>query len=61
MSAAEWRVVQMIWDGSPIAAIEIVRRLETNWNHRTIWTMLNNQETAKPCPSFHEFLLPNGA
>ena len=43
ISAAEWRVMQLIWDESPITAGEIVRRLEpeTDWNHRTIRTMLN--------------------
>ncbi len=43
ISAAEWRVMQIIWDESPITASEIVRRLEpeTDWNHRTIRTMLN--------------------
>ena len=43
ISAAEWRVMQIIWDESPIRASAIVRRLEpeTDWNHRTIRTMLN--------------------
>jgi predicted transcriptional regulator len=35
--------MQIIWDESPITAGEVVRRLEpeTDWNHRTIRTMLN--------------------
>ncbi len=43
ISAAEWRVMQIIWDESPIRASAIVRRLEpeTDWDHRTVRTMLN--------------------
>jgi len=43
ISVAEWRVMQVVWDESPITASEIIRRLEpeTDWNHRTIRTMLN--------------------
>ena len=43
ISDAEWEVMQIVWDSSPIGAAEIVEKLspETDWNHRTIRTMLN--------------------
>jgi len=43
ISEAEWEVMQVVWDGAPIGASEIVEQLTPSfgWNHRTIRTMLN--------------------
>ncbi len=43
ISDAEWEVMQIVWDSPSIGAAEIVEKLspETDWNHRTIRTMLN--------------------
>jgi len=42
ISDAEWRVMQEVWDAAPITAAQIVDRLadDTDWNPRTIKTML---------------------
>lgn len=42
ISDAEWRVMQVVWDKAPIAAADVVAALadETDWNPRTIKTML---------------------
>jgi BlaI family penicillinase repressor len=43
ISEAEWEVMQVVWDGAPIGASEIVEQLApvSGWNHRTIRSMLN--------------------
>jgi BlaI family penicillinase repressor len=43
ISDAEWQVMDAVWAGSPVTANEIVDRLaeQTDWNPRTIKTMLN--------------------
>jgi BlaI family penicillinase repressor len=43
ISDAEWQVMDAVWAGSPVTANEIVERLagQTDWNPRTIKTMLN--------------------
>lgn len=43
ISDAEWQVMDVTWVKSPATASEIVDRLSphTDWNHRTIKTMLN--------------------
>lgn len=43
ISDAEWEVMNVIWERSPITANEVVETLSgrTDWNHRTIKTMLN--------------------
>ena len=43
ISEAEWQVMEVVWQGSPITAAEIIVELAepTGWNHRTIRTLLN--------------------
>jgi BlaI family penicillinase repressor len=43
ISDAEWRVCRVLWRQSPLAANEIIDRLEdkTDWSPRTIKTLLN--------------------
>ncbi|MCA9042635.1 MAG: BlaI/MecI/CopY family transcriptional regulator, partial [Planctomycetaceae bacterium] len=43
ISDAEWQVMNVIWDGQPIAAQEIVSRLseQTDWAPQTVKTMLH--------------------
>ncbi len=43
ISDAEWEVMRVIWERSPITANEVVTKLSetSDWNHRTIRTMLN--------------------
>ena len=43
ISDAEWQVMDAVWLWSPVTANEIVDRLadQTDWNPRTIKTMLN--------------------
>ena len=43
ISDAEWQVMKLIWEESPITANDVVSRLreKSEWNHRTIRTMLN--------------------
>jgi len=43
ISPAEWRVMQLLWTRHPVTANEVVEALseETQWNHRTIRTLLN--------------------
>lgn len=42
ISDAEWEVMRVIWERSPVVAGDVVRELSprTGWNHRTIRTML---------------------
>jgi BlaI family penicillinase repressor len=42
ISDAEWQVMQVIWDRSPITAAHVIEALEptTRWSPRTIKTML---------------------
>jgi BlaI family penicillinase repressor len=42
ISDAEWEVMKVVWDAGPLAAGEVVRRLESenNWRPRTIKTLL---------------------
>lgn len=42
ISDAEWDVMETVWDASPCAAADVIRRLrETHdWNHSTIRTLL---------------------
>ena len=43
ISDAEWEVMTVIWERSPITSGEVVEALAEKraWNHRTIKTMLN--------------------
>ena len=43
ISDAEWQVMNIIWDGQPLAAQEIVSRLsdQADWAPQTIKTMLH--------------------
>jgi BlaI family penicillinase repressor len=43
ISEAEWQVMKVLWDKSPLTANEIVEKLvnDTEWNPRTIKTLLN--------------------
>jgi BlaI family penicillinase repressor len=42
ISDAEWEVMRIVWERSPVAAGDVVRELSprTGWNHRTIRTMI---------------------
>lgn len=42
ISDAEWRVMQVIWDKSPITANEVVDKLKNNthWKPKTIKTLI---------------------
>lgn len=42
ISDAEWKVMKVLWDRSPITSGEIIEKLakETNWNPKTIHTLL---------------------
>ncbi len=42
ISDAEWRVMQVLWDESPLSASQVVDRLgdEPDWSPRTVKTML---------------------
>jgi len=43
VSEAEWEVMRILWETSPLAAIEIVRRLEHSfsWSPKTIRTLIS--------------------
>ncbi|HTW94808.1 MAG TPA: BlaI/MecI/CopY family transcriptional regulator [Tepidisphaeraceae bacterium] len=43
ISDAEWEVMNVVWDSSPITSMQIVSRLSkfTDWNPRTIKTLIN--------------------
>ena len=43
ISEAEWQVMKVLWDKSPLTANDIVEKLanEIDWNPRTIKTLLN--------------------
>jgi BlaI family penicillinase repressor len=43
ISEAEWAVMQVVWQRSPIGAGEVVDELAglKKWNHRTVRTLLN--------------------
>ena len=43
ISDAEWEVMDIVWENSPITSREVVESLAgtKKWNHRTIKTMLN--------------------
>jgi len=43
ISDAEWEVMSIIWDSSPITATEIIEKLagKQRWHPRTIKTLLN--------------------
>ena len=43
ISEAEWQVMKVLWEKSPLTANEIVEQLadEIHWNPRTIKTLLN--------------------
>lgn len=43
ISEAEWEVMKILWEKSPLTANEVVDQLsnETNWNPRTVKTLLN--------------------
>ena len=43
ISEAEWQVMKILWEKSPLTANEIVDQLsnDTNWNPRTVKTLLN--------------------
>jgi BlaI family penicillinase repressor len=43
ISESEWEVMQVAWDRGRITAAEVIDALgpRTNWNHRTIRTLLN--------------------
>ena len=43
ISEAEWQVMRVLWTQSPLTANAVVENLSahTDWNHRTIKTLLN--------------------
>ncbi|AWX54709.1 MULTISPECIES: penicillinase repressor BlaI [Brevibacillus] len=43
ISEAEWRVMNVLWEKSPLTANEIISSLEgqTDWNPKTVRTLLN--------------------
>lgn len=43
ISDAEWDVMQVLWETSPLTANEVVERVlaKKNWNPRTVKTLLN--------------------
>lgn len=43
---AEWKVMETIWDGSPITSTQILDRLQptTEWSSTTIYTLLSRLE-----------------
>jgi len=43
ISAAEWQVMRIVWASGSVGAAEVIEALSasTNWNHRTIRTLLN--------------------
>lgn len=42
ISASEWVVMNVLWKDSLLTANKIIKKLEhTNWNHRTIRTLLS--------------------
>ena len=43
ISEAEWRVMEVLWDSGELAPAQIIKRLETttDWNHRTIRSLLS--------------------
>jgi len=42
ISASEWRVMEVLWERKEVRPLEIIEALEdeSDWNHRTIRTML---------------------
>ena len=42
ISEAEWEVMNILWEKSPLFAGEVIEKLQgqTDWNHRTIRTLL---------------------
>lgn len=42
ISDSEWRIMEVVWDMSPVSASEIVQALidDTNWNPKTIHTLI---------------------
>ncbi len=49
ISDAEWQVMNVVWDGQPLAAQEVIARLEgeATWAPATIKTMLHRLVTKK--------------
>ena len=49
ISEAEWQVMKVLWEKSPLTANEIVAKLEvaSRWNPRTIKTLLNRLKNKK--------------
>lgn len=43
ISEAEWDVMNVVWEESPLSSREVVERVsgKRDWNHRTIKTLLN--------------------
>lgn len=43
ISEAEWRVMETLWEAGELAPAQIIKRLEstTDWNHRTIRSLLS--------------------
>ncbi|WDV45374.1 BlaI/MecI/CopY family transcriptional regulator [Clostridiaceae bacterium M8S5] len=43
ISDAEWQVIKILWEQSPMTANEVIEKLETSvdWNHQTIRTLIN--------------------
>ncbi len=43
ISDAEWEVMKILWEQSPMTAGDVIERLEgkSDWNHRTIRTLLS--------------------
>jgi BlaI family transcriptional regulator, penicillinase repressor len=42
ISDAEWQVMKILWEDSPLTAMEVIGRLEnsTNWKPKTVKTLL---------------------
>ena len=47
ISEAEWRVMETLWEEGELAPAQIIKRLEatTDWNHRTIRSLLSRLVT----------------
>jgi len=42
ISESEWEVMKILWEESPLTANQVITRLShTDWNHRTIRTLLS--------------------
>jgi len=53
ISEAEWEVMQVLWQGSPMTANEVIEALaHMNWSPKTVRTLLNRL-VAKEAAAYH--------